>query len=189
MRRPPAEDVRAGLVVALVLFALGAALGALWQWWSPPGPIGLVIAPGAIQPNDTEAFVAGDGRFALITAVVGLLAGTLAWQWRERRGPVLALALALGGVGGALLTEGVGHLIRGGSASAPPGMIVEHLPLSLHATGLLFVESAAALLVYGLCVAFAGSDDLGRPDATDDEDSGTGTDAAGQYPEPVPSVD
>jgi hypothetical protein len=158
------SDVRAGVILVAVLAAVGAVLGVLWQWWSPPGPIGLVIVPGAIQPDETEAFVAGDGRFAVITAAVGLLAGAIAWRQRQRRGPIVALALGVGGMSGALLTEAVGHLVRGGSAAGPAGQLIEHLPLSVHATGLLFVEPATALLVYGLCVAFANSDDLGRPE-------------------------
>ena len=35
---------------------------------------------------------------------------------------------------------------------------------AVHATGLLFVEPAVAMLVYGMFVAFAKHDDLGRPD-------------------------
>jgi uncharacterized protein DUF2567 len=173
MRTPPADDVRAGLLAIGALSVLGAALGVLWQWWSPPGPLGLVIVRGAVQPDETEAFVAGDGRFAVIAVVVGLLAGLLAWTWRSRRGPVLALGLALGALGGALLTEAVGHLIRGGSVAGAPGHFIEHLPLSVHATGLLFLEPAAALLVYGMAVAFANSDDLGRPERQAEPDAAT----------------
>jgi uncharacterized protein DUF2567 len=158
------DDVRAGAILIAVLAAAGALLGLLWQWWSPAGPIGLVISRGAIQPDETEAFVAGDGRFAVITAAVGLVAGLLAWRRRERRGPILALALGVGGMCGALLTEAVGHLVRGGSDAGAAGQLIEHLPLSVHASGLLFLEPAAALLVYGLYVAFANSDDLGRPE-------------------------
>ena len=164
MRTPPADDIRAGLLVMAALSVAGAALGVLWQWWSPPGPLGLVVSRGAVQPDETEAFVAGDGRFAVIAVTVGLVAGALAWFWRDRRGPALALGLGMGGLGGALLTEAVGHLIRGGSTAGAPGHLIRHLPLSVHASGLLFVEAAAALLVYGMCTAFANSDDLGRPD-------------------------
>jgi hypothetical protein len=40
----------------------------------------------------------------------------------------------------------------------------KHLDLSLHMTGLLYLEPVIALLLYGLLVSFASSDDLGRPD-------------------------
>ena len=189
MRTPPADDVRAGLFVLAVLSVLGAALGVLWQWWSPPGPLGLVLSHGAVQPDETEAFVAGDGRFAVIVTVVGLLAGALAWTWHSRRGPVVAVGLALGGLGGGLLTEAVGHLIRGGSSSGTPGQLIAHLPLSVHATGLLFVEPAAALLVYGMCVAFANRDDLGRPEPAAHELAVEPAEPAIGYSEPAPSVD
>lgn len=162
-------QLRAGGILIGVLAVVGAVLGPVWEAWSPPGPFGIVLTHG-IQADESEAFVGGDGRFAMITVIVGLLAGALAWRLRplrDVRGPYLALALAVGSVVGAALTELVGYLIRGDGTNfaCAAGRCIDHLPLTVHMHALLFAEAIAALLVYTLCVAFAVSDDLGRPDA------------------------
>jgi hypothetical protein len=155
-------DLLSGAFVAVVLALLGAALGLLWQVWSPPGPLGLVVTPGVIQPDETEAFAAGDGRFAFIGIVVGLLAGGLVWLHRSTRGPIAVLSLAIGGLLGAGATALVGHLVRGGSTSGKAGTLLQHVPLTVHAHGLFVIEAAVAVLFYVVCAAFAERDDLGR---------------------------
>ncbi len=170
-RWAPAEDVRAGAVIVAVLAGLGAVLGVVWQWWSPPGPLGYVVAPGAIQPDETEAFVAADGRFAVIVGVVGLVAGFLVWRRRSLRGPVAVLGLAVGGLLGAGLTALVGHLLAGGSEHGKPNTLLPRLPLTVHMRGLLLVEAALAVLVYVVFASFAAADDLGRPDPERPQDA------------------
>jgi hypothetical protein len=138
----------------------------VWSAWSPPGPLGEQIPAGVIA-DETEAFIAADGRFLVLTVAVGVLAAVAAWFARAVRGPWMVAGLALGGLVGALLTALVGHVVRGSSRAVPVAPHIEriaHLPLQVHATGLLFLEGAAAALVYGLFVAFSAYDDLGRPD-------------------------
>jgi hypothetical protein len=178
------EQVRAAALVVAALAVIGAVLGLVWEAWSPPGPIGIRL-PGGVQPDETEAWAAGDGRFALIVSVVGLAAGIAAWYLpalRRVRGPWLALGLAVGGVVGALLTDLVGWAVRGGGSdySCGAGTCIDHLPLSVHMPGLWFLGPFLAVLVYGLFVAFAVSDDLGRPDP--------GRRAGGGAPPPDPVV-
>jgi hypothetical protein len=189
--RDASGDLRFAAVLAGGLAVLGALLGLAWSAWSPTGPAATVFGGGKFEPNDTEAFVAGDGRFLVIVAAVGLLAGGVAW-WRVRhRGPFVVLGLTVGGLLGALLTELVGHLTGGGSftgkrydfADGSVREITLHLPLSLHAQGLLFVEAAAAALVYGLFVAFTVRDDLGRPDPVRDALIASASVDAGDHPE------
>lgn len=163
-RWAPREDVKAGLYVVLGLAVIGALLGVLWQWWSPPGPLGYVVAPGAIQPDETEAFIAGDGRFAVICASAGLLAGLLAWFRTSTRGPVMALALGVGALLGSLLTGVVGNALAGGTGGGKTNTLLQHLPLSVHMRGLFLLEATVAVLVYGVCASFAAEDDLGRPE-------------------------
>jgi hypothetical protein len=156
-------DLRAGLYIVAALAVAGAVLGVLWKVWSPPGPLGFVIGPHAVQADETEAFVAADGRFAVITALTGIVAAVAVWFAKPLRGPVAALALAVGSLLGALLTEFVGHELAGGHSSGPTNTVITHLPLSVHMSGLRLLEAAVAVLVYGLFVAFAATDDLGRP--------------------------
>jgi hypothetical protein len=163
-------QLRAAALVFLTLVALGCVLGPVWSWWSPPGPLGERIPAGVIA-DETEAFIAGDGRFAVLTAGIGLLAGALAWCLRSVRGPWLVAALGLGGLVGAVLTDVVGAAVRGGGhavAVTPDVARIAHLPLHVHATGLLLLEGAVAALLYGLFVAFTAHDDLGRPDPVRD---------------------
>ena len=190
-------QARAALLILLTLAALGAALGAAWQVWSPPGPFGIIYGNGT-QPDETETFAAADGRFAIIVGGVGLIAGIAVWLMRRVRGPYVVLALGAGGIGGAALTWWVGHLIRGKAhtfACYPPSgkaACTDHLPLTLHMVGLLYLEPAVAILVYGLLVAFAHHDDLGRPDpmrdrllvrAADHRDDGWGYGDGARVPE------
>ncbi len=177
-RRPDPADVRVALAAAVTLTLLGALLGLLWSAWSPPGPSAEVLGGGSFAVLDeSESAVAGDGRFLVITAATGLLAALLTWFWRRgNRGAAMLFGLSAGAAVGALLTELVGHLSGGGSVSGKVyeltdgshAEITRHLPLSLHLQGLLVVEPAVVALVYGVLVAFAERDDLGRPDPVRD---------------------
>lgn len=151
-------------MIATALTVAGVPVGLIWAWWSPPGPRALLLPGGKVQPEESEAFVAGDGRFAILVIALGLIAGLVVWTRRAVRGTIVILALAAGGLAGAAVTALVGNLSGGGSASGRAGTVVGELPLSLHATGLIFLEAAAAVFVYGMCVSFAAADDLGRPD-------------------------
>lgn len=155
-------ELRAASVIVLAMATIGAALGPIWHWWSPAGPLGFVIAPHAIQVDENESFAAVDGRFAILTGVVGLAAGFVVWFLRRIRGPVAAAALALGGTAGALLTELIGRLLDDGTDSAPVHTVIRHLPLEVHATALRLLEPLLALLVYSVFTAFAADDELGR---------------------------
>ena len=191
-RWAPRHDLAAGAYLVAALAVLGALLGVIWQWWSPPGPIGYVVAPHAIQPDETEAFIAGDGRFAVICVAAGLLAGVVAWILKPNRGPVTGLALAVGGLLGSLLTDVVGHLLAGGTGNGKTDTVLRELPLSVHMRGLVLLEAAIAVLVYALCVSFAAEDDLGRPEPgqpsvgirDETQDGGRHRDAPGALQQP-----
>ena len=159
-------DGRIALVVVLALAVLGAALGPLWSAWSGAQQRAYVVAPGQLYPFDeVETRAAADGRFLAIVAGVGLLAGLVAWLFRAaHRGPLVLVALGVGGVAGSALTWWTGYLTGGGTYHGAPRTVIHRLPLTLHMPGLLFVEPAVAILLYGLFVAFAAHDDLGRPD-------------------------
>lgn len=159
-------DLRIAGIILLTLSVLGAVLGLVWKAWSGPQQRAFVIAPGKLYPFDeVETMAAADGRYLVIVAATGLLAALLVWAVRPRnRGPLVQLALCVGGFVGAVLTAWTGHLVDGGTVHGKPGTTIAHLPLSLHMRGLALVEPAVAALVYGLFVAFAARDDLGRAD-------------------------
>jgi hypothetical protein len=159
-------DLRVAGTIVAALVVLGALLGLVWSAWSGPQQRAFVIGPGRLYPYDeVETMAAADGRYLVLVGAVGLLAALVAWLWRPRnRGPLVLLALCVGGLAGAALTAWVGHLTGGGTFAGKSGSTIAHLPLSVHLRGLLFVEPAIAALVYGLFVAFAARDDLGRAD-------------------------
>ena len=157
-------ELRAAGLVTVSLIVLGAVLGLVWAAWSPARPPGVELPAGTVQINESEAFAAGDGRFAIIAAVVGLSAAIGLWRWKSVRGPAIAAALAVGGLAGAWVMGLVGHLAGHGTNSGPPQTEIVHLPLQLHATGFYALEAFLAVLVYSILVAFAIDDDLGRPD-------------------------
>jgi hypothetical protein len=163
------EQLRAAVIVFVGLVVLGAILGLVWAWWSPPRPPGVQLPAGTVQINESESFAAGDMRFAIITGLVGILAGVAIWFRREMRGPVTALALCLGGLAGAGLTSVVGNVVGGGTNKGPANTEILHLPLSLHLHGFYLLEGLLAALIYSILVAFAVDDDLGRPDPVRDQ--------------------
>jgi Protein of unknown function (DUF2567) len=147
--------------VLLTLAAVGLPAGLLWRAWSPR-TVGFVYQPHAVIPDESEALIASDGRFLVITGAIGLLAAVLVWSRRAWRGPLVAAALGAGALAGALLTDLVGRLAGGGHSDGPVRSVVR-LPIAVRAEGLLLIEPLMALLVYGLAVSFAARDDLGRP--------------------------
>lgn len=159
-------DARVAAWLVGVLAVTGAILGAIWSAWSGPQQRAYVIAPGKLFPYDeVETMAAADGRYLVLVGATGLAAALLAWFLRPgNRGPLVLLGLVVGGLAGAALTWWVGYLTGGGTYDGKANTTIEHLPLSLHMHGLLAVEPAVAALVYGLFVAFAARDDLGRPD-------------------------
>jgi hypothetical protein len=170
-RRPwfPVAELREAAIVVGVLAAVGAVLGIVWQWWSPPGPLAGVLPGHLIQPDETEAMVAADGRYAIVVAAVGLVAGVAVWFRRGLRGPSAALALGIGGFAGGVLTEYVGRALDGGKSDGAVNTLIRHLKLDVHMHGLRVLEPLVAVLTYSLIVAFAPTDDLGRDDSAQAE--------------------
>ncbi|HZC69403.1 MAG TPA: hypothetical protein VE442_01795 [Jatrophihabitans sp.] len=159
-------DARVAIRLILVLAVVGAALGPLWAKWSGAQQRAYVIAPGKLYPyEEVEKMAATDGRYLAIVAAVGFLAALFAWLFRaSHRGPLVLLGLGVGGAVGSALTWFTGYLTGGGTYHGKAGSQIAHLPVSLHMRGLLFVEPAIAIMIYGLFVAFAVRDDLGRAD-------------------------
>lgn len=157
---------RAAVVVVLGLVAFGALAGVGWWQWSPARGVALALGPHSLIPDETENFMAADGRYAVITGGIGLVAALAAWRWHRVRGPAVAAALAVGSTLGALVTALSGWALGGGVSGATlptaDARIIVTPRLEVRAHGLLLVEPLTALLAYGVLVLWAARDDLGR---------------------------
>jgi hypothetical protein len=160
------ELVAAGTVLA-GLAALGVPVALLWAALSPRLAF-RVTRPGYALPviPEAEEYIAADGRFALLTLGAGVLAGLVCWWSRRARGPVLVLALAVGGLAGALVAWRLGAVFAPGYKPADLQVVdrIVRQPLQLGARAALVVEPIAAVVVYLLAVVFANRHDLGRGD-------------------------
>lgn len=160
-----------GLLVAAVLTGLGPLLGLLWESMAPARPSALVVGThrfwglfdvATLYPwEETENWMAGDGRFAMIMVVVGLVAGVVSWYLPLRRGIGVLIGLAAGGVLGSILAGLVGFLVGGGDVNGAKGEQIT-TALWVHSYALYFVQAMLAVLVYTLFIAFTERDDLNR---------------------------
>jgi hypothetical protein len=155
------RELRAAGLVVLALVLVGVLAGLVWQVWTVRAQ-GFNIGNGVIIPDETEDWIGADAHFGIITGVIGLAAGLLAWRWRAVRGPAMVAALAVGGVLGSLIAAWVGHLTGGGNHIVVANTnVVKQLPLSVRMNGLFLVQAIAALAVYLVAALASASDDLG----------------------------
>jgi hypothetical protein len=171
-QRRPALALRADLPFGLGALAgvalFGVALGFLWSRLAPPQR--MLVLPGAnLAAENTESYHRFDdlALFGLIGLAAGVLVAVAAWLPRHRRGPVALLAVVAGSALGAWLAmrTGVffaGHLYPSGPLP-PVGSTVLRAPLLDSGWGVL-AQPLASAFVYGILVAWNGSDDLGRTD-------------------------
>jgi hypothetical protein len=105
------QDLLAGLTVTFGSILLGAPIGLLWAAVAPRAHV-LVSARGTDIPDveTTKAFIGADGSYFLVLLGAGVLCGLLAWRFFRRSGPVVVLALAIGGIVAALIVAAVGLL-------------------------------------------------------------------------------
>jgi len=158
-------DLVAALAVTAGLAALGIPLGWLWSTLAPH--VEVVVRPLGPDLVDyqTEAFIGADAIFALVGAGTGLLTGAGAWLvLRPWRGPLLALALALGSLAGAWVAMRTGQLVGAAAydelvASASEGRTFPR-PVDVRATGVLLVQAAAAVITYVVVAGWSRFPDL-----------------------------
>ena len=143
-------------VTTLVVALPGAAVGLLWQAISPSVRYVIVDGTPVVADPETQALISIDGRFAILTALAGLVCGAAAYLAAGRGTDVaMTVGLALGGMAGALLAWQIGHHI-GLSAfhravrDAAEGAFVTGIA-DLHATGVLVFWPLIAVGVFGVC--------------------------------------
>ena len=160
---------RADLVWAAVWALVPVVAGLVLAFvWHALGPHVEIVMTAIDQPDltdyNTEAFVAGDGRYAVLTGIAGVVTGALAWLLRRGRGPLLVIALAAGSLGGAFLTWKLGthlgeaeyrHLFKTAVAGTHFSQNMQ-----LRAEGLVYLEPLAAVAVFVGCAAWSRYPDL-----------------------------
>lgn len=169
-RERPKVVVKADLLPAIsvlsLLSLLGIPLGWLWAQLAPPQK-SVINGEGKPEPIDIESWHQFDALviFGLLCLASGIVIGAVVWLLRERRGPVIMIAAALGSLAAGWLGSLMGNAFLGGkyALDGPPkiGDIVLQAPEI--ATGwVLIVAPLATALTYGLLAAWNGQDDLGR---------------------------
>jgi hypothetical protein len=174
---PTRREVIVGLGTVAVLAVAG--LGVAWAWLAVAPRLGFrVVSPGNGVPvvPEAEQFFAADGWFTLLTLAVGALAAVLLWRLRSTRGPAALVALALGGLAGAVVTWRFGAVLAPApseTALRTVGRVV-YPALRLRALSALVVEPIAAIVTYLLFTGFAVRNDLGREDGPPEPDPNSG---------------
>jgi hypothetical protein len=161
------RDLLPGLVVLLTTFAFGLPAGYLWSWLAPAQ---LKI----VSPNDNKFYPIGVESYhrldaLMVFVLIGLGAGTITgiavWLLRQRRGPVVMLAMTAGSFAAAWFSQYLGGNLAAGAYPMPSTIKPNDTLLvapSLETWWGILAWPLAAALAYGCCAAWNGLDDLGR---------------------------
>ncbi|HZQ32532.1 MAG TPA: DUF2567 domain-containing protein [Mycobacterium sp.] len=178
--------VVAGMAVA------GAVAGALWAWIAPPVHSVAAVSKSGKRIHEylgNEADHFFDSAVMMFGLLVGLaiVSAVLMWQFRQRRGPAMVMALTAGGITAAGAAAGVGAgLVRLryghfdiGTVPADhklhyfteaPSVFFGHSPLQI--ITVLLLPAAAAALVCAAMAAGSAHDNLGvMPEVAETEDA------------------
>jgi hypothetical protein len=145
-------------VTTLGIALPGALVGLVWQAISPSVRYVVLDGKPTLADPETQALISTDGRYAILTALAGVVCGAVGYL-AAGRGTDLAIAggLAIGGIGAALLAWRLGHQIglpafQQAVRGAKDGAFAAG-PASLHATGALVFWPILALGVFAVCEA------------------------------------
>jgi hypothetical protein len=152
---PPAVIAVAAVIAGTAV--LGVAAGFGWAAVAPRALV-VVVARGSadVVNPETNAFIAADGWFTLLTVAGGLVSGAAAYVLAVRRNGASAMAGVLaGGLAAALIAKWIGQ--RSGAAAfnhslavAQPGVVLRD-PLTLGGLApLMFWPLAAGVVAGGL---------------------------------------
>jgi hypothetical protein len=173
-RRPLWRGPLIALSVAAAATLTGFPLGLLWNALAPHVPA-LMTDQGPVYADpEGEQTIGVEGTYVFLTLGAGLVLAILAWMLLHRtRGVAVLLGLALGGVGGGVLTWWYGHSLGQRSAPlgvrfpAPVNLRVRQVGLWHHwlpyARGDVLFLALAAVLMYVLLAGFSAYPSLRKP--------------------------
>jgi hypothetical protein len=154
------REVRAFAVTVLALATLGIGAGILWSGVSPRAPYQVTEQGAVLADPTTQALIAADGWFTVITGGLGLLCGAVAWPAGRRWMVGVLLGLCAGGMLGAFLTWWTGSTFTIGAvaveAAAAPGAQIVPGALTLTASGVLVAWPILAVGLFGLLEGMHG---------------------------------
>jgi hypothetical protein len=143
-------------LTTLVTALPGALVGFVWQAISPSVRYVVIGGKPVLADPETQALISADGRYAVLTALAGVVCGAAAYL-AAGRGTDIAIAagLAAGGIGAALLAWRAGHQIglpafQHAVRGAKDGALATG-PADLYATGALTFWPIIALGLFALC--------------------------------------
>ena len=158
-------DVRISLRLVLLLALAGVPTGLAWWALAPRAVFRITEAgPEPVGSPSDELLIADDAVFVLVLAVVGLLAGGVAWRLRRRRGVATAVAVAVGAVATAVVAWQVGEVLGVGPTQAQIEDVGAEVTtsLTLGSPAALAVAPFLAVLAYVFFAVTSHDDGLGR---------------------------
>ncbi len=134
----PLDDVKAALLTLAVTVLLGAPLGLLWAGLAPHVDVVVMGQQANLTDAYTDGFIAADAYFLAAVALAGVIGGLIAYRLGSAHGPVVVLALAVGGLVAAFVAMRVGEQVglealRAAVRAGSQGRFELHLELKARA--------------------------------------------------------
>ncbi|MGW4209903.1 DUF2567 domain-containing protein [Lentzea sp. NPDC004789] len=161
------RDLLPGLVVLLTTFAFGLPAAYLWSWLAPAQLKIVSAQDNKFYPIGVESYHRLDALmvFVVIGLGAGVITGIAVWLLRQRRGPVVMLAMTAGSLAAAWFAQYLGGNLAAAAYPMPSTIKPNDTLLiapSLETWWGVLAWPLAAALAYGCCAAWNGLDDLGR---------------------------
>ncbi|MEV0369504.1 ABC transporter permease [Streptomyces sp. NPDC050636] len=153
-----ARELRESAVIALAVAVSGALLGVLWAWLAPHVPLIADSKSVYLKNTEGEEAIGADSVFVLLAIGFGLLSAGVVFFFRRRGGIPLVVALAVGGVLGAILAWQLGMWLGptedvvAHAEQVGPGVPFDS-PLRLGAKGALLAWPITSMLAQLLLTA------------------------------------
>jgi len=152
----PLRESRDFAVTVVIQALIGVVAGLIWSAVAPRAPY--LATPEGLRLADpsTQAIIAADGWFAVITGAAGLIVGIVAFLPGRRRPLGVLLGLTGGGLVAACLAWWVGNTVNLGPATVTASGVTGNVvpgALELTALGVLIAWPLAATAVFAVLLA------------------------------------